>query len=97
MLALLAERPAHGFALSRLLAEEGEIGQVWTMLRPRVCRALEDLGDAGLIEAGETESSDRGPARAVFSPDPGGAGRARARLAQTEAARDCVGDLIGPE
>jgi DNA-binding PadR family transcriptional regulator len=88
VLALLAERPAHGFALSRRLAEEGEIGQVWTMLRPRVCRAL---------EAGETEPSDRGPARAVFSPDPGGAGRARARLAQTEAARDCVGDLIAPE
>jgi PadR family transcriptional regulator AphA len=67
VLALLVEQPAHGFALTRLLAEDGEVGQVWTMPRPRVYRALEDLTDAGLIEAVETMPSDRGPARTVFS------------------------------
>jgi DNA-binding PadR family transcriptional regulator len=67
VLALLAERPAHGFALSRVLAEDGEVGQVWTMRRPRVYRALDDLGEAGLIEAVETKPSDRGPARTVFA------------------------------
>jgi PadR family transcriptional regulator AphA len=67
VLALLAEQPAHGFALSRVLAEEGELGQVWTMPRPRVYRAIEDLRDAGLIEAVETSPSARGPNRTVFA------------------------------
>lgn len=73
MLALLAEQPAHGFALSRVLAEDGELGQVWTMPRPRVYRAIDDLREAGLIEAVETERSARGPNRTVFAPTPAGA------------------------
>jgi PadR family transcriptional regulator AphA len=67
VLALLAERPAHGFALSKVLADDGEVGQVWTMPRPRVYRALDDLRDAGLIEEVATEPSDRGPARTIFA------------------------------
>jgi DNA-binding PadR family transcriptional regulator len=73
VLALLAEQPAHGFALSRVLAEDGELGQVWTMPRPRVYRAIDDLREAGLIEAVETERSARGPNRTVFAPTPAGA------------------------
>jgi PadR family transcriptional regulator AphA len=73
VLALLAEQPAHGFALARLLAQDGELGQVWTMPRPRVYRAIEDLRDAGLIEAVETERSSRGPNRTVFAPTTAGA------------------------
>ena len=73
VLALLAEQPAHGFALSRVLAEDGELGQVWTMARPRVYRAIEDLCEAGLIQAVETERSSRGPTRTVFAPTAAGA------------------------
>jgi DNA-binding PadR family transcriptional regulator len=73
VLALLAEEPTHGFALARVLAEEGELGQVWTMPRPRVYRAIDDLRDSGLIEAVETERSSRGPNRTVFAPTAGGA------------------------
>jgi PadR family transcriptional regulator AphA len=73
VLALLAEAPAHGFALARVLAEDGELGQVWTMPRPRVYRAIDDLRDAGLIEAVETERSSRGPNRTVFAPTSAGA------------------------
>jgi PadR family transcriptional regulator AphA len=73
VLALLAEQPAHGFALSRVLAEDGELGQVWTMPRPRVYRAIEDLREAGLIEAVETSPSARGPNRTVFATTAAGA------------------------
>jgi DNA-binding PadR family transcriptional regulator len=73
VLALLAEQPAHGFALARLLTEDGELGQVWTMPRPRVYRAIEDLREAGLIEAVETSPSARGPNRTVFATTPAGA------------------------
>jgi PadR family transcriptional regulator AphA len=48
-LALLAEQPAHGFAIARALAPEGEIGRVWSCSRPLVYRALGVLNDAGLI------------------------------------------------
>ena len=43
VLALLNERPTHGFALARALAPGGEIGRVWSFRRPLVYRALETL------------------------------------------------------
>jgi PadR family transcriptional regulator AphA len=67
VLALLAERPAHGFALAQLLAEDGDVGQVWTMPRPRVYRAIDDLRAAGLVEDVETTASDRGPMRTLLA------------------------------
>lgn len=63
VLALLCEQPSHGFALARVLTDDGELGQVWTMSRPRVYHAIEDLRRAGLVEALESAPSARGPAR----------------------------------
>jgi DNA-binding PadR family transcriptional regulator len=95
VLALLAERPAHGFALAQLLAEEGEVGQVWTMPRPRVYRALDDLRDAGLIEAVETRRSDRGPARTIFAATPAGSAALEQWLASpVEHVRDTRSELL---
>jgi DNA-binding PadR family transcriptional regulator len=73
VLGLLSAAPTHGFALARVLAEDGELGQVWTMPRPRVYRAIDDLRDAALVEAVETERSARGPNRTVFAPTAAGA------------------------
>jgi PadR family transcriptional regulator AphA len=72
VLALLAERPAHGFALAQLLSEAGDVGQVWTMPRPRVYRAIDDLREAGLVEAVETTPSERGPMRTLLAATPAG-------------------------
>lgn len=65
-LALLAEQPAHGFAIARALAPEGEIGRVWSCSRPLVYRALGVLNDAGLVEARGSEPSNAGPRRTVL-------------------------------
>ena len=35
ILAVVGERPQHGFAVARLLASEGEIGEVYAVARPR--------------------------------------------------------------
>ena len=95
VLALLAEAPAHGFALARLLAEDGELGQVWTMPRPRVYRAIDDLRDAGLIEAVETVPLARGPNRTVFAPTPAGALAVEQWLAQPVAhVREARSELL---
>lgn len=49
-LALVAEGPTHGWALSTLLAPDGEIGRIWSLSRPLAYRALDQLVLDGLIE-----------------------------------------------
>ena len=43
VLALVAEQPTHGFAVSKELAGTGDIGRIWTVPRPLVYRALATL------------------------------------------------------
>src|SRR4051794_699230 len=66
VLALLAEQPAHGWALASALSPDGEIGCVWSLGRPLVYRSLEILERRGLIEPSGREASLRGPKRTVF-------------------------------
>jgi DNA-binding PadR family transcriptional regulator len=67
VLALLAERPSHGFALAKTLSRTTPLGEVWTVPRPLVYRALGRLEEQGLIaEAGE-EPGDPGPRRMVYA------------------------------
>src|SRR5512138_2025232 len=66
VLALLAERPSHGWALAEALAPDGEIGCVWSLGRPLVYRSFAILEARGLIEPVGPEPSARGPKRTVF-------------------------------
>jgi DNA-binding PadR family transcriptional regulator len=66
VLALLADAPAHGWALAKQMSRTGEVGRVWSMGRPLVYRALELLEERGLIEAVGSEPGARGPNRALF-------------------------------
>jgi PadR family transcriptional regulator AphA len=75
VLALLAEGPTHGFAIARAMAEDGEIGKVWSLRRARVYYAIEALTRLGLAEAAGTEASRTGPERTVLRITPVG-GRA---------------------
>jgi PadR family transcriptional regulator AphA len=63
VLAVVAERPSHGFAVAKALSPAGEIGRVWSLSRPLVYRALDHLAEAGMVEKGEAEPSAHGPAR----------------------------------
>jgi DNA-binding PadR family transcriptional regulator len=66
VLALLSEAPSHGFAVARTLSRATALGQVWTVPRPLVYRALGRLEEQGFIaEAGE-EPGDPGPRRMVY-------------------------------
>src|SRR5688572_6110764 len=64
VLGLLAEAPAHGFALARLLAPGAEAGRVWSASRPLTYRAIDQLAADGLIEPVRTEPG-HGPQRTV--------------------------------
>ncbi len=66
VLALLADQPAHGWALAAALAPAGEIGCVWSLGRPLVYRSLEILEKRGLAEPAGLEASIRGPKRTVY-------------------------------
>ena len=65
VLALVAEAPTHGFAISKELQADSDLGRILTVHRPLVYRALDRLGQAGLVEAVATEPGSGGPNRKV--------------------------------
>ena len=69
-LALVSEGSTHGWALSGLLAPDGDIGRIWSLSRPLTYRALDQLVADGLVVRVGTV--------------PGG-GRSRTLLAATDA------------
>jgi DNA-binding PadR family transcriptional regulator len=82
VLALLCEAPSHGFAIARTLSRATALGQVWTVPRPLVYRAIGRLDEQGfIVEAGE-EPGDPGPRRMVY--DATGKGRKAAAAWRAE-------------
>jgi DNA-binding PadR family transcriptional regulator len=76
VLAVVDERPTHGFAIAALTARDGELGQVWHLQRPVVYRAINRLLEADLIRADAVES-DAGPQRTVYAVTAEGRRQAR--------------------
>ena len=66
VLALLVERPAHGFALAKQLEAGTDLGRILTVRRPLVYRALDRLAEAGHIVNQQREPGDGGPTRNLF-------------------------------
>ncbi len=66
VLGVLSERPAHGFAVAALTAEDGELGRIWHIPRPAIYRALSRVEAAGLVTAGAVEPG-RGPQRTIYA------------------------------
>ncbi len=66
VLAVVSERPTHGFAITLLTAPDGELGRIWRIPRPIVYRALGRLQEAGLIQPGGLEHG-RGPQRTIYA------------------------------
>ncbi len=75
VLGLLAEHPAHGFAVFKELRPGTAVGRVFTVRRPLVYRALDRLVAAGFAEPVHTEPGDAGPQRVIHHIT--GSGRAR--------------------
>ncbi|MEL6985199.1 MAG: PadR family transcriptional regulator [Actinomycetota bacterium] len=72
VLAVIGEEPAHGFALSRLLAPESDLGRILTLRRAQVYRAIDRLAEADLVEPLAVEPGDGGPVRTVLTITPAG-------------------------
>ena len=82
VLGLLAERPAHGFAIFKELKPGTAVGRVFTVQRPLVYRALDRLVESGLAESAHTEPGDAGPQRVIHNITPAGRERLAAWLDQ---------------
>lgn len=95
VLAVLAETPAHGFAVARRLAPTGDLGRVWTVRPPLVYRAVDHLVGAGLAEPVRREAGDGGPERTVLRVTRAGrAGTARWRDEPVAHVRQLRGELV---
>jgi len=71
VLAVVSERPTHGFAIAQLTAPHGELGRIWHIPRPVVYRSIGRLLDLALLTPGAVESG-RGPQRTLYSVTPAG-------------------------
>jgi DNA-binding PadR family transcriptional regulator len=71
VLAVLSERPTHGFAIAALTAPGGELGQIWHIPRPVVYRAIGRLLESGLVAPNAVEPG-RGPQRTIYTVTPEG-------------------------
>jgi PadR family transcriptional regulator AphA len=65
VLGVIGEGPTHGFAVATLLAEDGAVGQVWTVARPLVYRELDQLTRLRLVAERDTQRSEQGPNRTI--------------------------------
>lgn len=65
-LGVLADGPAHGWAVAAALAPEGDVGRVWSSSRPLVYRALDGLAERGLARVTAATPSTSGPARRPY-------------------------------
>jgi DNA-binding PadR family transcriptional regulator len=72
ILSLCCEGPTHGFAIARLLAQQGELGQVWRVPKPVIYRGLARLGQLGLVRTVGEQATSMGPARSVLEATPAG-------------------------
>jgi DNA-binding PadR family transcriptional regulator len=66
VLALICERPSHGWAVATQLGPSRELGSVWSLGRPLVYRSIDILAERGLIEPAGHEPGLRGPNRTIY-------------------------------
>ena len=66
VLALISERPSHGWAVATQLGPTGELGSVWSLGRPLVYRSIDILVERELIEPAGHERGLRGPNRTIY-------------------------------
>lgn len=76
VLAILDQRPAHGFAVAQQTAPGGELGRIWQIPKAVVYRAIGRLLEAGLITPEGVEPG-QGPQRTVYAVTPDGSAAAR--------------------
>jgi DNA-binding PadR family transcriptional regulator len=94
VLAIIGQRPAHGFAVAQRTARAGDLGRIWQIPKAVVYRAIGRLLDAELIVPEGTEPG-LGPQRTVYTVTAGGRDAAQRWLhAPVEHVRQIRSELL---
>ena len=80
VLCLVREEPTYGLILVGLLARDGSLGQVWSVPKAVVYRALQRLEALGLIRTVGEQRTSQGPVRSLYLATPAGEAAAAAWL-----------------
>ena len=80
VLCLVREEPTYGLVLVGLLARDGSLGQVWSVPKAVIYRALQRLEALGLIRTVEVQRTSQGPVRSLCKATPAGEAAAAAWL-----------------
>lgn len=95
VLGLLVEAPRHGYEVAAELRPGSRLGEIWTLSRQVVYRAIDRLEALGLVEARRQEEGGSGPPRTVYGPTRRGRRALRAWLATPVThLRDVRADLL---
>jgi DNA-binding PadR family transcriptional regulator len=95
VLCLIREEPTYGLVLVGLLSRDGSMGQVWSVPRAQVYRALPRLEALGLIETVGEQRTSQGPVRSLYRATPAGQAAALAWLSTPAGhARDIRSELM---
>jgi DNA-binding PadR family transcriptional regulator len=68
VLGLLVEEPRHGYEIAAELRPDSSLGEIWTLTRQLVYRAIERLEALDLVEPRRHEAGQGGPPRTVYGP-----------------------------
>ncbi len=94
-LCLIREEPTYGLVLVGLLARDGSLGQIWSVPKAVVYRALQRLELLGLIRTVGEQRTSQGPVRSLYETTPAGRQAAQAWLSTpVEHARDVRSELM---
>ena len=95
VLCLVREEPTYGLILVGLLAREGSLGQVWSVPKAVVYRALQRLETLGLIRTIGEQRTSQGPVRSLHQVTPAGEAAASAWLSTpVQHPRDVRSELL---
>ena len=75
-LTLVTQKVSHGWALGAMLADDGELGRIWTLSRPLTYRAIDNLVQKGLVTR-TGQAAGRGGDRVILAATPAGRRLAR--------------------
>ena len=67
VLAIIGEKPRHGFAVSKELERDPSLSAVIRIRRPLIYRSINSLLDAKLIRETKTEPGDQGSQRVIYA------------------------------
>lgn len=72
VLALLCERPAHGYAIAATMAPDGDVGEIWSLSEQLTYKTLRTLRTLGYAEVSAVTAGSGAPRRTVLSATPTG-------------------------